>query len=79
MAERGLVKKLKNYEQGSWLFAGTCDECGEDETVRGLWRSHLQKWPRPPFNIAIGDFVAFACLCLQAAGGEQDGDEAQKV
>ena len=33
----------------------------------------------PPFHIAIGDFVAFARLCLQAAGGEQDGDEAQKV
>ena len=45
MAARGLVKKLKNYEQSSWLFAGTRDERGEDETVRGLWRSHLQKWP----------------------------------
>ena len=45
MAARGLVKKLKNYEQSSWLSAGTSDERGEDETVRGLWRSHLQKWP----------------------------------
>ena len=28
----------------SWLFAATCDARGEDETVSGVWRSHLQKW-----------------------------------
>ena len=32
----------------------------------------------PPFHTAIGDFVAFACLYLQAAGGEQNGDETQR-
>ena len=26
------------------MFAATCDAHGEDETVSGVWRSHLQKW-----------------------------------
>ena len=33
----------------------------------------------PPFQIAIADFIAFACLCVQADGGERNGKEAQKV
>ena len=32
----------------------------------------------PPFHAAIDDLVAFACQYLQAAGGEQNGDETQR-
>ena len=33
----------------------------------------------PPFYKAFSDFVSLACLCVQADGGERNGNEARKV
>ena len=63
MAARGIVKKLKDYEQELVVFSDR----------RCAWRKRNARWcmeepsPKmagPPFYTAIGGFVAFACLCL---------------
>ena len=59
MAARGLVKKLKNYEQSSWLFAGTCDERGEDETRDGHGIPKCSPCPSVFFFIPLGPSVRF--------------------
>ena len=54
----------------SWLFAAICDVCGEDETVSGVWRSHLQKWRALHFiqRLVISQLLlVYVCRLLAAS------------
>ena len=54
----------------SWLFAATCDARGEDETVSGVWRSHLQNWRALHFiqRLVISQLLlVYVCRLLAAS------------
>ena len=54
----------------SWLFAATCDARGEDETVSGVWRSHLQNWRALYFiqRLVISQLLlVYVCRLLAAS------------
>ena len=47
-------------------------------TARVVWGA-ISKNGGTPFQTAIPDHVAYACLCLQADGGERNCEETQKL
>ena len=54
----------------SWWFSATRDARGEDETVSGVWRSHLQKWRALHFiqRLVVSLFLlVYVCRLLAAS------------
>ena len=74
----GFSKPILQIASAKCWHNGGVAILNSDRMARVVWGA-ISKNGGTPFQIAIPDSVAYACLCLQADGGERNGEETQKL
>ena len=76
--QRWLQKQILRIATAKcWHKAGVA-VLNSDRTARVVWAA-ISRYGGTAFQTTMPDSVAYACLCLQADGGERNGKETQKL